>query len=537
MAGTGSTEFKFMKQEIRALRIAIAVILLMTAMAAAFSYSWSRKGGIETLQGSAEDRLKHVSLGVFAPTDKYAYLPNVISRYQIVREALQHPRDARRIREANILLEHLNADTGSTIIYLIALDGRTIAASNWNVTDSLVGNNYAFRPYFNDALRDGAGRFYGVGVTTAVPGYYISHLVKSGDTVLGVVVVKIDIRELAAGWNASRDDVVLTDKNGVIFLSSRDDWKYRPMSPLPGPVKERLKRTRQYESVLKEALTVTSQKELSADERIISILEKDSSGAEEAVSYFEKSRAIPGSEWTIRMLTPMAGIEANARRAAMLAIGAIGLVILSFLCLYQVRVSSREREEARVALEQALQALEEEHGNLQAVSEELRRASTTDPLTGAFNRRHFLESVEKLAGSADRHRHPLSLVLIDADHFKRVNDVHGHPAGDKVLQMLADVYRKELRDADVFARFGGEEFIIALPHTDIDEAQAVAERLRLNVMNQPVDTDGGPLSITVSSGVSQYRFDEDDIQDTIKRADEALYDAKNAGRNRVAIRR
>lgn len=188
---------------------------------------------------------------------------------------------------------------------------------------------------------------------------------------------------------------------------------------------------------------------------------------------------------------------------------------------------------SRRALERAHAELEQKHDELRALSEELRLISITDSLTGAYNRRFFLESAEKMVSFAKRHQHPLSILMLDVDHFKKINDIHGHLVGDKVLQTLTGIWKSLLRDEDIFARFGGEEFVIALPNADITAATVVAERLRKRLLDQPVELDGMSLHVTVSAGVSQYQVGEESIHETIKRADEALYAAKNNGRNRI----
>lgn len=188
------------------------------------------------------------------------------------------------------------------------------------------------------------------------------------------------------------------------------------------------------------------------------------------------------------------------------------------------------------ALERAHTELERKHGELRVLSEELHVISITDPLTGAFNRRFFLESTTKMISFAKRHRHALSILMLDVDHFKKINDVHGHLVGDKVLQTLTRIWKEALRDEDIFSRFGGEEFIIALPNTDITAAAVAAERLRISMLDQPIGLDGMALQVTVSIGASQYLPSEDSIQDTIKRADDALYAAKSNGRNRVVAK-
>ena len=123
--------------------------------------------------------------------------------------------------------------------------------------------------------------------------------------------------------------------------------------------------------------------------------------------------------------------------------------------------------------------------------------------------------------------------MFDVDHFKRVNDTHGHPAGDAVLRHLAVLLTATFRQVDVVARVGGEEFAVLLPSTDAEGAAAVAERLRLAVKSQAVEFDGVPLRCTVSAGVATMHADLGDLDALMKRADQALYAAKAAGRNRI----
>jgi diguanylate cyclase (GGDEF)-like protein len=125
--------------------------------------------------------------------------------------------------------------------------------------------------------------------------------------------------------------------------------------------------------------------------------------------------------------------------------------------------------------------------------------------------------------------------MIDVDNFKNINDKFSHPVGDKVLQTLAAICTEAIREADVFARFGGEEFIIALPDTAERAAHEVAERLRMAVINNPIDHNGALVRITISCGVSQYRPEDVYVEHVIKRADQALYAAKTSGRNRAVV--
>jgi diguanylate cyclase (GGDEF)-like protein len=167
---------------------------------------------------------------------------------------------------------------------------------------------------------------------------------------------------------------------------------------------------------------------------------------------------------------------------------------------------------------------------------EVRSLATRDELTGVFNRRHFMELAKREFERVTRYPHPLSVILLDVDHFKRVNDTYGHSTGDQVLRLLATRCLHSLRDQDVLGRYGGEEFVILLPETDIAGAHLVAERLRLRVANAPLATQHGELMITISLGVAgRVPVEAMTLPIVLERADAALYQAKRAGRNQVVV--
>ncbi len=164
----------------------------------------------------------------------------------------------------------------------------------------------------------------------------------------------------------------------------------------------------------------------------------------------------------------------------------------------------------------------------------LNRMATTDALTGLYNRRHFLTEMEKAVAHTTRNSQPLSIAILDIDHFKKFNDRYGHLCGDLVLketgELLLDSVRKKV---DIPARYGGEEFVIIMPYTRIDQALFVSERIRKTMEGKAFFIDGRDCRVTCSIGIAEY-IPGENYNTLIDRADAALYHAKNIGRNQVA---
>jgi diguanylate cyclase (GGDEF)-like protein/PAS domain S-box-containing protein len=165
--------------------------------------------------------------------------------------------------------------------------------------------------------------------------------------------------------------------------------------------------------------------------------------------------------------------------------------------------------------------------------EQLQKLAVTDPLTGLSNRRHFLQIAEKETAWSLRYKHPLSVMVMDLDYFKTVNDLHGHAKGDEVLVKIARTCLSAVRSSDLFARFGGEEFAALLPMTNLSQSKALGHRLRHQVARAAVKSDQGMIRLTASVGVAEFTDKDGDIEQTLARADKVLYRAKEAGRNRV----
>jgi diguanylate cyclase (GGDEF)-like protein len=224
------------------------------------------------------------------------------------------------------------------------------------------------------------------------------------------------------------------------------------------------------------------------------------------------------------------------------------LMIATLLCAYalvaRVRSShvtllgslAAEHENAKLVeeLQSYRHVLESENASLGSSLRDASMAASRDALTNLHNRRYLASLVESLGALVNGHREEIAICMIDVDHFKRINDEHGHLVGDEVLRAVAGLLGARLRDGDCLARFGGEEFLALLRRCDVNRARSVAESLRQHAAAVPIESVAGAIGLTVSIGVAQWAPGED-FEEAVRRADRALYLAKRGGRDRIEI--
>ena len=208
---------------------------------------------------------------------------------------------------------------------------------------------------------------------------------------------------------------------------------------------------------------------------------------------------------------------------------------IAFIRIRQLRMARHEREKNAAALRVANASLQHQLREINHLQDQLREQAHRDPLTGLYNRRYLDTTLERELHRCAREECAVSLLMIDIDHFKLVNDTHGHHVGDEVLRQVANMLCAHTRAHDVVCRFGGEEFLVMLPGMEPDLAMQRAEQIRLAVELQPFPTSSGPLRITLSAGVSAYPVNGTDVDALLRSADAALYLAKNQGRNQVLM--
>ncbi|MHB1370947.1 MAG: sensor histidine kinase [Pseudomonadaceae bacterium] len=264
--------------------------------------------------------------------NRYEVLPRILGELPELRSAL-HNAEVPQVRDrANRLLRQLQQRTGADVIYLMDTSGTTLATSNWDAEDSFIGRNFAFRPYFRQAMEGRLGRFFGLGNTSGKRGYYFGSAVRDGDQILGVLVVKVDLDHTETLWGNTPEQLMVTDAFGVVILTSRADWRFRASRALSAEEREQIAFDQPYTTLEPRDLT------LNIDAWLI------------------QSRELKETGWSVRILAPIALVERPVR--TVVAIG--GATLLALLLLLGLLMQRRRHFLDRLALDvQARRELEQ----------------------------------------------------------------------------------------------------------------------------------------------------------------------------------
>lgn len=263
---------------------------------------------------------------------RYEELPQILGGLPVLRQALQQPGDPLLQKIANEALADIRRRTGADVIYLLQPDGTTQVASNWAQADSFVHRNFAFRPYYREAMQGRLARFFGLGTTSIKRGYYFASAVKEGSRIIGVLVVKVDLEHIERLWGNSPEQLLVIDNYGVVILSSREDWRFHASRPLSAAERNEIHANIPY--------PVQDPKPLRLQQS----------------AWLSQSRTLPETGWTVSIYAPRTLIERPVR--SVLLIG--GATLLALLLLLTLLTLSRRHYLDRIALEaEAKRQLEE----------------------------------------------------------------------------------------------------------------------------------------------------------------------------------
>ena len=336
--------------------------------------TWISRNSVEQLAEKGRYQLNLYVSHLRGLLDKYEYLPALLSTNADARDLLAHPRDAARVDRLNRYLETIANIAGASDIYLMDRDGLTLAASNWHSDSPFVGRNFSWRPYFQQALQGRLGRYFALGTTSLKRGYYFAYPVRGQGSVLGAVVVKVDMTDVEQQWWGRSEELLVTDEDGVVFIATQPAWRLHTLEPLPQSDLARIRASKRYPGVDLQPLPL--QQQAAVGEGMTRVqLRLPVDGQEVERSFLQQTQTMADAGWTVHLLTPTAVI--GYRLLITFIITTALFAALLFLALY-IRQRNKRRSERIRCQEAAQQALQTAYGELeQRVEErtaELRRA-------------------------------------------------------------------------------------------------------------------------------------------------------------------
>lgn len=448
---------------------------------------------------------------------RFKNLPELLATEPKLVQLLERPRDAARIRAVNKYLKDVAPYLQVDLAWLTDARGLTLAANNYDSPENLIGTDFHERVYFTEAMAGRPGHQFAVGQKTSIPGLFFSAPVRAASgRIIGVVGVKTDLSKVAS--HIRKRGIFVADDQGVVILAERKELLFHALPGSPIFKADRGTRQKRYKRIDFPVLKLVPDEASRYPD--IQLL------GDQKIPVLHRSFAIPEDGLTVHLLEELDLLSTwTAQRVALFWMTSLGAMAALWAIVATLIFSLR----ARLYRER----IELANGELLSLNDRLKHQAGSDFLTGCMNRRSFDEKLSQEISRSHRQHYPLSIALLDLDHFKRINDSYGHATGDVVLQHFAHFVQGNIRLTDSFARLGGEEFAVLMPDTDEAAAVPLIERLRGLVADAPLLLESGTL-LTIKVSIGLTTLCPTDVAKTfIRRADEALYAAKAAGRNRA----
>lgn len=462
------------------------------------SVQFTRQHGLTGLAEETENDLMIFTRKLEDYLTGYDRLVGSVAASRQVGALLRNSRDIKIVSVANTYLQTLNEEVRASAIYVMDLDGNTLAASNWQAEKTFVGNNYGFRYYFQRAAKGLMGRDVAIGTTSGVLGYYVARPVldPGSDQIIGVAVIKVTLDELGLLFSDLDLRLLVVDRDGVIFLTSESRWHLKSLRPITTSKIENIRRFKRYADYHFSLLPMREERYWDGVSKLVVL--------DDGVEYLTQATLLLSRGWEMHVFKPTKDVKEHVYFAV-----TASLLLSALLFLTALYMNQRYR-----------------------YLKDLKAAAIHDFLTGLYTRRYMEDAANAQISRIGRGQvNTISVAMIDIDHFKQVNDEFGHRAGDQVLRAVGKAIASEVRQGDIPVRYGGEEFLVIINAcNECDAAHLVhriLERLKSLHFRGPIRK----LKITASAGVAHYRKG-DTLEDLLQRADELLYKAKEDGRDR-----
>ena len=400
----------------------VLLFVLGIVIVGTLGYDFGWQTAVAGLREDAGHQLDSYVGALTSELNRYGYLPAVIALNGTVQRVVLHPDDPRAVLQANRFLEAANREADAAAVYVMDLQGKVLAASNWRTNISFVGKDFAFRPYFREAKAGRTGRFYGIGTVSHAPGLFFSRPLSVGGRIIGVIATKVSLGKLVLPWLGGRDPILVADGNGIVFLTSVPKWRFESLDPLPPATIRHLTETRQYYAAapLKPIGLVHVGKAGEASLVDAPPIDGGPGNKSRATEFLLSQSPVPKTDWQILLLSDLRPVAESAHRIALALAALMGLGEALALLLLQRRRSVADRLLAREALEAAYNELEqkvvlrtrdlrEANSNLQREIDERQRAESE--LSSTFEELAHASKMAALGQMATEVAHELNQPL------------------------------------------------------------------------------------------------------------------------------
>ncbi len=303
---------------------------------------WTRQAALENLQRASQHQLNLYISNLQGQLQKYEYLPELLATNTKLIQQLKRPADGESAEALSRYLETINRIADASDTYLMDVDGLTIAASNWDSERPFVGRNFSYRPYFQEAMKGHLGRYFALGTTSNKRGYYFAYPVRSEGIILGAVVIKINMAPIEESWSQAGDEFIVTDPDGVIFVTTRKNWRFKTLLPLRDEVKRKIVDSRRYADADLGPLPVDVTEELAPGG-----VKRVKLGAPYAGNYMMLSHTMPEAGWRVHILTRFDPVNMQIIRGLLFSsiLFAATVLLIMFWVQRQKRLNERARYE------------------------------------------------------------------------------------------------------------------------------------------------------------------------------------------------
>lgn len=326
----------------------------------------SRQQALQSLQQKTQADMNRYALNLQQKLDRYKDLPRLLSTHsELINPLLYDWSNDARMR-ANLYLEQVNRVIGASDTYLMNAQGLTIAASNWSDDKPFVGREFSFRPYFQAAIEGKLGRYFALGTTSQKRGYFFSYPVELRGNIIGVIVVKIDLNEIENDWNEALTDLLVTDEDGVIFISTRPEWKFRTLTQLTESARGRIIDSRRYGDSLLGPLAMRESEVRPDGSRLITLSAEDQEPASRVreADFLLQSRPVPDAGFTVSILASTQPVQRQVFNALMMA----SFIYIAVVLLVMVVMARRRIVKERAAFKaREVKTLEENEARIRGI--------------------------------------------------------------------------------------------------------------------------------------------------------------------------